>query len=207
MITNIYIDGFNFYYGALKGTPYKWINVHHLCRLLLPNNTINRIKYFTARVSGRPNDPDQPMRQEIYLRALRTLPNIDIVFGHFLTNVAKMPLVGCPSNSKKYAYVLKTEEKGSDVNLATHLLYDGFKGIYQEAILITNDSDLLEPIKIITNELKLRVGILNPHPKPSRALLRHASFIRQIRKGALSASQFPVILHDGKGPFHKPTTW
>ena len=207
MITNVYVDGFNLYYGALKGTPYKWLNIGHLCRLLLPNNSINRIKYFTARVSARAGDLGQPVRQDIYLRALRTLPNAEIIFGHFLTNVVKMPLAGCTLNNQKYASVLKTEEKGSDVNLATHLLYDGFKGNYQEAILISNDSDLLEPIKIITGELKLRVGVLNPHPKPSRALSRHASFIKQIRKGALSVSQFSVQLQDVNGIFHKPATW
>jgi len=207
MITNVYVDGFNLYYGAVKGTAYKWLNIDHLCRLLLPNRSINRIKYFTARVSARPNDPGQPMRQEIYLRALRTLPNLEIIFGHFLTTVVSMPLARCPSSNQKYASVVKTEEKGSDVNLATHLLYDGFKGNFQEAVLITNDSDLLEPIKIITDELKYRVGILNPHPKPSRALVRYASFIKQIRKGALSISQFPTQLQDGNGVFHKPPTW
>ena len=206
-ITNIYVDGFNLYYGAVKGTPYKWLDIDHLCRLLLPNHSINRIKYFTARVGARPSDPGQPMRQEIYLRALRTLPNVEIIFGHFLKNVVSMPLAGCPSGNQKYASVMKTEEKGSDVNLATHLLYDGFKGNFQEAVLITNDSDLLESIIIVTDELKYHVGILNPHPKQSRALARHASFIKQIRKGALSASQFPTRLQDEKGVFHKPPTW
>jgi hypothetical protein len=62
--------------------------------LLLPNNPINRIKYFTARVSARAGDPGQPVRQDIYLRALRTLPNVEIIFGHFLTNTVKMPLAG-----------------------------------------------------------------------------------------------------------------
>ena len=47
-----------------------------------------------------------------------------------------------------YIEVIKTEEKGSDVNLATHLLYDGFRNDYDIAVVISNDSDLLEPIKI-----------------------------------------------------------
>ena len=55
--TNVYVDGFNLYYGTTKGTPYKWLDIGHLCRLLHPNNSINRIKYFTARVSTRPGDP------------------------------------------------------------------------------------------------------------------------------------------------------
>jgi len=207
ILTNIYVDGFNLYYGAVKGTSCKWLNIAPLCRLLLPNHSINRIKYFTARVSARPGDLGQPVRQEIYLRALRTLPNVEIFFGHFLTNVVSMPLAGRPPGDQRYVSVVKTEEKGSDVNLATQLLYDGFKGNFQAAVLITNDSDLLEPIRIVTEELNYRVGILNPHPKPSRVLVRHASFIKQIRKGALSASQFPNRLRDEKGVFHKPPAW
>ena len=54
--TNVYIDGFNFYYGALRKTPYRWVNVRKLCELLLPKNTVAEIKYFTALVSARPND-------------------------------------------------------------------------------------------------------------------------------------------------------
>jgi hypothetical protein len=74
--TNVYIDGFNFYYGALRNTPYRWLNPEALCQLLLPKNTISQIKYFTALVSARPNDLDQPLRQQLYLRALATLPKV-----------------------------------------------------------------------------------------------------------------------------------
>lgn len=70
------------------------------------------------------------------------------------------------------------------------------------------NSDLLEPIRIVRTELNLPVGILNPHEHtPSRVLLRHASFMRQIRKGVLAASQFPDALTDAKGAFHKPSAW
>lgn len=207
MLTNIYVDGFNLYYGALKGTPYRWLDLNRLCSLLLPRFTINRIKYFTARVRARSDDPGQPGRQEIYFRALRTLPNVEIIFGHFLTNVVSMPLAGCEPGNQKYVSVIKTEEKGSDVKLATHLLYDGFKGNFQPAVLITNDSDLLEPIKVIMSEMNAHIGILNPHATPSRALIKHASFMKQIRRGVLSASQFPSQLRDDKGVFHKPTAW
>jgi hypothetical protein len=43
---NIYIDGFNVYYGCLKGTPYKWLDVGALCSRLFPRDRINRIRYF-----------------------------------------------------------------------------------------------------------------------------------------------------------------
>jgi hypothetical protein len=70
MKTVVYVDGFNLYYGAVKETPYKWLNIHKLCQLLLPKNQIIKIKYFTALVTARPTDMDQPNRQQIYLRAL-----------------------------------------------------------------------------------------------------------------------------------------
>ena len=115
--TNIYVDGFNLFYGAVKGTPYKWLDLNRLCELLLPNHDIQTIKYFTAKISDRPSNPGQHKRQLVYLRALRTLPNVEIIFGHFLTNKVKMPLASPTPGGPRVAEVLKTEEKGSDVNI------------------------------------------------------------------------------------------
>lgn len=108
---------------------------------------------------------------------------------------------------QRYIRVIKTEEKGSDVNLATHLLHDAHMGRFDVAVVISNDSDLLEPIKIVRQELGKIVGILNPHPNPSRALLPHIDFIKQIRAGVLKAAQFPNTLTDAHGTFTKPRTW
>jgi uncharacterized LabA/DUF88 family protein len=208
MKTYVYIDGFNLYYGAVRGTPFKWLDIKRLCALLLPKHQITRIKYFTARVSARPGDPDQPARQQAFLRALATLPDFDIIYGHFLTNETYMLQAGLPPGAPpKYVKVIKTEEKGSDVNLATHLLRDGFRKEYQAAVLVTNDSDLLEPVRIVRKELGLVVGVLNPHKKASRVLSREASFVKQIRSAALKASQFPATLTDAHGTITKPASW
>jgi hypothetical protein len=118
-----------------------------------------------------------------------------------------MPLVVPPGQRQTYARVIKTEEKGSDVNLATHLLHDAHMGRFDVAVVVSNDSDLLEPIKIVRGQLGKKVGILNPHPKPSRALLPHIDFIKQIRAGTLRAAQFPAVLQDGHGTFTKPPAW
>lgn len=208
MKTYVYVDGFNLYYGAVRGTPFKWLDIRKLCELLLPKHHVVRIKYFTARISARPGDPDQPTRQQTFLRALATLPNFDIIYGHFLTNETYMPQAGVPPGAPpKYVKVVKTEEKGSDVNLATHLLWDAFRKEYQAAVLVTNDSDLLEPVRIVRKELGLVVGILNPHRKASRVLAREASFVKQIRSAALKASQFPSTLRDAHGVITKPAAW
>lgn len=207
MKTNVYIDGFNLYYGCLKKTSYRWLNVAELCRLMLPKDTIHRIKYFTARVSARPRDPDQPVRQQTYLRALETIPNLTITYGSFLTHTVSMPLANPQPGQSPYADVIRTTEKGSDVNLATHLLFDAFRNDYDVAVIISNDSDLREPVRIVTQELGKPVGILNPHPHPSKQLVHYATFIKQIRLGALQASQFPDSLTDPNGTFHKPKSW
>ena len=78
MRTRVYVDGFNLYYGALKGTPFRWLDPVKLTALLLPGEcTIDRLSYFTARVSGK-LDPRAPARQQLYLKALATLPEVDI---------------------------------------------------------------------------------------------------------------------------------
>ena len=205
--TNIYVDGFNLYYGALRKTPYRWVNLEILFQLLLPKNTIHQIKYFTALVSARPKDPSQSQRQQLYLRALTTLPKVPVHRGHFLVHEATMPLVVASGQPQKYAKVIKTEEKGSDVNLATHLLHDAHMNRFDVAVVVSNDSDFLGPIKIVRNELGKKVGILNPQKNPSRIILPHIDFIKQIRSGVLRASQFPAAMHDATGRFTKPVSW
>ena len=204
----VYVDGFNLYYGAVKGTPYKWLDISRLVQLLLPKNQEVKIKYFTALVNSRPHDPDQPHRQQIYLRALKTIPDLEIILGHFLSHEVSMPLANCAPGHQRYTQVIKTEEKGSDVNIATHLLHDGYQGAYGVAIVMSNDSDLVEAIRIVRNELKKGVIVLNPFKDtPSVELSRVATFVKPIRQGVLAASQFPVSMQDQNGSFHKPPKW
>jgi uncharacterized LabA/DUF88 family protein len=178
--TNVYVDGFNLYYGAIRGTKYKWLDLSKLCKILLPRDNVASIKYFTAKVSGRSGNPDSPIRQQLYLRALCTLPNVSIVYGQFLTHSVPMPV--SKTNPRRWVNVDKTEEKGSDVNLATYLLHDGFRGLYDVAVIISNDSDLREPVKIVREVLHLPVGIVNPHEHHSRELQEYATFVNRIRE-------------------------
>ncbi len=208
MVANIYIDGFNLYYGAVKGTPWKWLNVECLCRRLLPRDTLNRIRYFTARITARPEDPRAPQRQQTYLRALQTIPILTVHEGYFLATPVRMPLVH-PTRNRRTVEVIRTEEKGSDVNLATYLLLDVFEQDCETAVIISNDSDLLEPVRAVKRRFGMPVGIINPHPprRRSRALLAEASFFKQIRAGALAACQFPQTLTDISGDFSCPSEW
>jgi len=205
MITNVYIDGFNFYYGAVKGTAWKWLDFAALCRILLPRHQIQKLYYFTALVEARPSDPEQRNRQKTYLRALKTIPNMNIVLGSFLSHIVKMPL----ADGSGYVNVIRTQEKGSDVNLAAQMLLEGFKQEYECAVVVSNDSDLLRPIQIAIHDLGKKVGVLAPtrNEHPSRSLSANATFIKHIRPNVLKASQFPATLKDERGKFSKPLGW
>ena len=205
--TVVYIDGFNLYYGSVKGTPYKWLDLAKLCSLLLPTHSIQHINYFTARVHARTDDPQVAQRQQTYLRALATIPNLSVHFGHFLSNPKWMPIAHLSPQGPRFVQVISTEEKGSDVNLATTLLVDAFRGNFETAVVISNDSDLKLPIELVRSDLGKQVGILNPHRNRTRALSNVTDFYLPIRKGPLGASQFPDVLSDDHGIFRKPSAW
>jgi uncharacterized LabA/DUF88 family protein len=225
--TNVYIDGFNLFYGRLKGTPFKWLDLQSFCELALPRLEINRVLYFTALVHPRAHNPEQPLKQATYLRALATRPKIDVHFGSFLTSVIRQPIVELDLQTGRWTHVqgqrprlqtnengevlhaavLKTEEKGSDVNLASHLLKDAFTRDCECAVVISNDSDLLTPMKMARDYCGLKVGLLLPRPKGSHELRSIANFSFPIREHLLSRSQLPPLLHDYHGPIHKPLDW
>lgn len=223
--TNVYIDGFNLYYGCIKGTPYRWLNIDQLFRTLLPRNDIHRIRYFTARVDPRPHDLGIAVRQSAYLRALATLPSVEIEFGAFLASALRAPVLDCGAdgrptrvNNRPVAkrrhgggvvmkWVYKSEEKGSDVNLASHLLRDAFQGDCECAVIVSNDSDLLTPIRMVKADCGIKVGLITPRPKGSTELRQLADFQRAIRTHILAACQFSPTLTDRVGTITKPTAW
>jgi uncharacterized LabA/DUF88 family protein len=207
MATIVYIDGFNLYYGAVKGTPNKWLDLEALCRRLLPKDNVVKIRYFTALISARPSDPQQPARQQTYLRALETLPLVEIHYGHYLSHPVRMRLANPPARGPKTAEVIKTEEKGSDVNLATYLLLDAFRQQCDTAVVISNDSDLAEPIRVAEQELGIKVGIVNPQKPQHRSRAMRSTFFKQLRPGVLASCQLPPTLQDAQGVIHKPARW
>jgi hypothetical protein len=201
----VYVDGFNLYYRALKKTPHKWLNLCELGkRLLAPSDVVAKVRYFTARVSARAGDPDAPRRQQIYFSALNTVPEIEFHYGRFLAKKKRRPLV----TTGKFVEVHDTEEKGSDVNLATHLLHDAWHKRFEVALVLSQDTDLLEPIKIVTEELALKVGLVwLDGRRPDRRLAEVSSFVRHISRADLAASQFPNPIPTPRGPLHKPLGW
>jgi hypothetical protein len=211
--TIVYVDGFNLYYGCLKDSAERWLDVGALCeRMLSSDSDIVGIKYFTARVKVRPGNPHAGQRQQTYFRALATVPNLTIHYGRFLERAATRRCVKDDNRGRaRFVEVWETEEKGSDVNLASHLLIDGWRARYDLAVVISNDSDLKEPVRLVREELNAPVGVLNPHGNRSWALspkqLPRGSFYKPIRRAALRASQFPIQVPDASGIVHKPTSW
>ena len=178
-----------------------------LAQLLLPQHRMGQIRYFTALVTNRPDDPTQAQRQQTYLRALETVPGLTIHYGHLLAKTKRRPLTRQPQTGPRTAEILDTEEKGSDVNLASYLLLDGFKGEYELAVVVSNDSDLELPIRMARIRLNKQVGVFDPSRRRSFELHNAASWYRPLRRGPLSASLFPDTLSDAQGRITKPVGW
>ena len=270
--TIVYIDGFNLYYRALRGTPYKWLDIAAMSAASLPADCqIERVNYYTAHISGRV-DPDAPRRQHAYLRAIETLRNVVIHYGNFMVNQKWSGVVQPPRfrplptqpavPDPEVAFVWKTEEKGSDVNLGVHLVRDAFRGqgsrirdqrltiiqgtttlelhrpqgkrpfpnqsawlsgelrchsglmrepcfrgSFDIAAVLTNDTDLVEPMRIVSQELGMHVTLLTPAPKPATSLVNVATSVRHIQP-YIGPCQMPdPVPVSGKKPIAKPANW
>lgn len=224
-----YIDGFNFYYLRTKKQPqFKWLNLKRLADQIVPKGTVvERVNYYTASVSGK-IDHDAPRRQQALFSALATVPEISIYKGRFLFSEKWAGLAEPPqAKPDGYAWTLpapevvkvkKAEEKGSDVNLGVHLVRDAFTGAFDVAYVLTNDTDLVEPIRIVTKEVGKPVCIVAPCrpwsergrtvPVPAPSLTSVSSFVHYIDDAELAAAQFPQnIERPGKKPVSRPASW
>ena len=208
MRTIVYIDGFNLYYGSLKNSPYKWLDLFKYFSKALPEDCeLFRVKYFTARVGELPHDKDAPIRQDAYLKALTHLyPNqVEIIEGHFLIKEKKSPLA---SNPNQKVVVLQAEEKGSDVNLAVELVNDAWLNTFECAVVVSNDSDLERAMRIVKKQHKKKVFLFTPGAPKRRPLVvlsrwSHKQF--ELLESDLAASQLPDGIQNTE--IVKPTSW
>jgi len=206
MRTFAYVDALNLYYGSLKGTRMKWLDLKTLIALRLPpHHQIEAIKYFTARVSGA-DDLDAPKRQDVYLRALNAhTPEIDIIYGHFARRKKKYQEVG----TLQIRRVWVPEEKGSDVNLSVHLLNDAWLGVFDAAVIVTNDSDMAEALHLVAKHHPMKhLTLLTPGETshvPAK-LLKPCHEHRHIKLSHLRRSQLPNPL-TANPRLSKPKAW
>ncbi len=207
MKTIIYIDGLNFYYGCTKGTPYKWVDLKELSQTVLgKKNIITKINLFAAIVKPTPKDPNVHLRQTTYFQALKAyIPEFELHLGHFLEHKVRMPLANPRKGTDHFPEVIKREEKGSDVNLAVHFLNDAWLNNYECGVIISNDSDLVEAVKLVRKQTRKIIGIISPFPQISKELKEYSHFQRKIRGNALKQCQLPDQIPGTK--LKKPDAW
>lgn len=212
---SVYVDGFNLYRRLLAGHPErKWLDLEALMDRVVADYDVVGISYFTAVIKALPGkDPSSPQRQQAYLRALRTVPRVEIFMGKFRIDPRVMPLHPTEydaSGNPVQVKVKKTEEKGSDVALASRLLIDAMQGEFEVYVVCTNDSDLVMPLRLVQEELGQHVGLLSPvQPKRASNELKQTNPVwhRQITPADVGACQLPEELRDGTGTIRRPAMW
>lgn len=186
MKTSLYVDGMNAYYGFYayqrdKCTPAdKWLDWRSLGdRLVGADSTLHHIHYFTAYRHRTGPDPDQNLRQVLYFRALETIPGFTLHQGKHIPvsrrGTLSKPLaraLGWPPSDP--ITVNTFEEKGSDVNLAVRLVDDAWRGEIDRAVVMSNDTDLLEAIRVARRHI--RVDVVSPQPTLAKELRKAAEY-------------------------------
>ena len=200
----VYVDGFNLYYGLRsKGwRRYYWLDLCRLSRnLLRAEQRLAMVRYFTAVVSPEPGDPDKPTRQNAYLEALATLPNLHLHYGYHMPKQQRCS--GCGAIWQTY------EEKMTDVNIAVELLGDAQDDTFDTAIVVSADSDLTRPVTAVRERFpKKRVVAAFPPNRASKHLRKAATASFTIGRDAFRDSQLPdrVVKPDGY-VLTRPTKW
>lgn len=203
-----YIDGFNFYYGAVRQHPdLKWLDLEVLCeRLLGRGYELLGVTYCTARVSATVTDPQAPERQQRFLRALSGLSRTKVLTGTFLTKTITRPIAR-GSRKGKRVEVVTWEEKGSDVNIATELVLDTCDGRMTTALIISNDSDLQHTVDVVRGR-NVEVIVVDPHHRSHARPSLIGSDTRRLTRRHLVRSQLPNPAQDGQGRLvYRPATW
>ena len=226
--TIVYIDGFNLYHSLIN-TPYKWLNIAKLAHSTLDSsrNHIVKIKYFTARTPFS----ESTQRQDLYLRALKTLQDVEIFYGKFkqrdirLTKGYIERLLVFQRDSDKLKRIkeiigetsiklTRHEEKETDVNIATHITYDCCKEDIQSVALLSNDTDLKLPPFFARKVLNKKVIVITPTAKSKKGVIIPMNTHQDLQKISnkainltedhLKSSQFPEEVCKG---IYRPKKW
>ena len=142
MRTVVYVDGYNLYYGLLRKTAFKWLDLFALFRdhVLDSKAELIQVRYYTAPVLGRMCDsPESPQRQRRYLQALRKMypAQIVIIEGKIIATTPFQrlfkPIAEAPHLDR--VQVIDFNEKKTDVNLAADVITGAWTGAYDPAWL------------------------------------------------------------------------
>lgn len=202
----VYVDGFNLYYGAVKNTRYKWLDLQLLFHRLRPDDDIQVIHYFTALIAG-----PHRAHQDTYLRALGTLPLVDFTFGKFKRKRVLCSVPECTYSGRRDFEV--PEEKRTDVNIALQMIEDAHRDRADRFILVSGDSDLVPAVNMLKNispgkQVTVYVPARNPIRGAAVELRAAADKNRTLPMNLVKRCQFPPELPGGPvGQIVKPPTW
>lgn len=229
--TAVYVDGYNLYYGRLRGTPFKWLDLVLLFENILSardqNERLERVNIFTAPALATfaTHGAASVQAQSAYHRALRAKygDRVDVVYGNhsFDKGGALLPeyVAGQPYDRTRRVRVWKLEEKKTDVNLALQMYRDAARGRYERLILMSNDSDAEPALDAIRADYPhLMLGVVMPirppvpgavtHRRPSGSLANLADWtIGHIADEDLANAQLPRVVSTNKKPIRKPEHW
>ncbi|MGV8082387.1 MAG: NYN domain-containing protein [Coriobacteriia bacterium] len=214
---NVYIDGFNFYYAAFVGpnggpgpyNSYKWLNLRSYVSAVLGNSfDVRTVRYFSTKVKPTKSDPDKHFRQDAYFRALTAHANVDVHSGGQFRVRQKLGKLVEPGYPLAVVHVEVREEKGADVSLASWLIYEACQGVFDAAVVVSDDSDLLEPVRMVQTYLGKDVFVIHLRKRRS-SFANAAKYVYHGDKTHFfSLNQLPpiVVLPNGKTA-SKPRTW
>ncbi|MFB9411907.1 NYN domain-containing protein [Dactylosporangium matsuzakiense] len=224
--------------GGAGRPGWRWLDLRKLAASIVAahpqwsNAQVSRVVYCTAPINGADNRSGAT-DQEIYLRALRAANAVDKVeMGRYITKLVKAPLAvrgpnGRPTlytsdwptmiqdangqpvpNARFMVSVMQREEKGSDVNVASHLLLDLLHKRVNAAVVISNDSDLAFPVA--EARTLIPVGVVNPSSNFTAGALRGSPtggvgqhWWYQLSVADLTAAQLPTQI----GVLTRPNGW
>ena len=167
----MYVDGFNLYYGILKNTAYKWLDLERFFTLLRPHDEIEAIKYCTALVDAGA----QRARQATYLNALATRPLVETILGRFKQKQVICSCSGCTQTAPGTRTFVVPEEKRTDVNIAIRMLDDAYRGLCERQVLVSGDSDLVPAIQMVRQRFpEIRTTVYVRQERWTEALLSNS---------------------------------
>lgn len=224
MKTTVYIDGFNLYYGVVRGTDYKWLDIVSLFSSISkeqnPNSEVIGVKFFTAPIRAKLSTRREQAEhsQRIYIKALQNkYPDIfDCIEGYHQLSKGLFPKYQNPINKLDKVPVWRLEEKQTDVNIALNLYRDVIQEKVEQVILVSSDSDLIPALALIKKDSpSTKIGVVFPKPfsdnvqaRSNKGIENVADWTRStIKNEELQANQLPDKVPTAKKPLFKPRYW
>ena len=211
----VYIDGYNLYFGLLKGTPWKWLDLWRFAEALVAGRfELVEVRYFTAPIKTHPVDLAATERQNAYVQALATLSGVKVVQGFYSKAKMRVPPVDekcttCDVVLDGLVQVYKMEEKRSDVNLAVTAVVDAADNRADCFVFVTGDSDQVGTIETIRGKYGKTVAVFNPHESGGKHLQRVASYYKNIPRDLPAKCQLPDEIPVGThgNVIRRPEAW